>query len=153
MNTTANKMMNAYGQAQINGGVAAASPHKLISMLYDGALVSITAAKMNMQQGHIEARGAAISKAIAIIDEGLKISVNTEAGGELSQNLIALYEYMSHRLLLANLKTDIDALTEVESLLRELKSAWESIGDVAVLKPVAQVEAEPPKVAASYGKA
>lgn len=153
MNTTVNKMMNAYGHVQLDGGVASASPHKLISMLYDGALVSITAAKVNMQQGQIEARGTAISKAIAIVDEGLKISVDTDAGGELAQNLIALYDYMSRRLLQANLKADAEALTEVESLLRELKSAWDAIGDVTVLKPAAQVATEPPKVAASYGKA
>lgn len=152
MNTTVNKMMNAYGQAQINGGVAAASPHKLISMLYEGALVAIATANVELVRGNIAARGAAISKAIAIIDEGLKVSIDMEAGGDLSQNLMALYEYMSHRLLMANLKSDAEALSEVERLLKELKGAWDGIGQAQV-KPAAKILDEPPRVAASYGKA
>lgn len=152
MNATANKMLNAYGQAQVNSSVASASPHKLISMLYEGALVAIANAGVHMTRGDVAGKGAAISKAIAIIDEGLKISVDLEAGGELAQNLTALYEYMSHRLLVANLKNDRVALDEVERLLRELRSAWEAIGAQPAMPAVAQPQDVPPQVAASYGK-
>lgn len=151
MNAMVSKMLNAYGQVQVGSGVAAASPHKLISMLYEGALVAIANANVHLERGDIAARGAAISKAIAIIDEGLKISINLEAGGELAQNLVALYEYMSYRLLNANLKADRVALDEVEALLKELKSAWDAIGNLSVVKSAA-TEPEPPRVAASYGK-
>ena len=152
MNTLANKMLNTYGQAQVNSSVATASPHKLISLLYDGALAAIANAGVHMTRGDVAAKGVSISKAIAIIDEGLKISVDPEAGGQLAQNLIALYEYMSHRLLVANIKNDRAALNEVERLLRELKSAWGEIGaKAAAVAPVNVVE-EPPRVAASYGK-
>lgn len=152
MNTRVNKVLNAYGQAQTDVDVATASPHKLISMLYEGALVAIATANVELVRGNIAARGAAISKAIAIIDEGLKVSIDMEAGGELSQNLMALYEYMSHRLLMANLKSDAEALSEVERLLKELKGAWDGIGQAQV-KPAAKALDEPPRVAASYGKA
>lgn len=152
MNTRVNKVLNAYGQAQTDVDVATASPHKLISMLYEGALVAIATANVELVRGNIAARGAAISKAIAIIDEGLKVSIDMEAGGELSQNLMALYEYMSHRLLMANLKSDAEALSEVERLLKELKGAWDGIGQAQV-KPAAKTLDEPPRVAASYGKA
>lgn len=152
MNAMVNKMLNAYGQAQTDAGVASASPHKLISMLYEGALVAIANANVHLSRGDVAARGASISKAIAIIDEGLKVSVDLEAGGELAQNLKALYEYMSYRLLAANLKADRAALDEVEALLKELKSAWDTIGSLSVVKP-AEVQEEPPRVAASYGKA
>lgn len=154
MNAMVNKMLNAYGQVQVDSGVAAASPHKLISMLYDGALAAIANANVHMLRGDTAARGASISKAIAIIDEGLKISIDFEAGGELAQNLDALYEYMSYRLLQANLKSDAEALAEVERLLKELKGAWDTIGDgVAPGKPAPKQVEEPPRVAASYGKA
>lgn len=152
MNATVSKMLNAYGQAQVDSGVASASPHKLISMLYEGALVAIANACVHLERGDIPSRGAAISKAIAIIDEGLKVSVDLEAGGELAQNLTALYEYMSYRLLNANLKADRAGLDEVAALLKELKRAWDTIGNPVVVKPVA-VQEEPPRVAASYGKA
>ena len=62
-----------------------------------------------------------------IIDEGLKASLDKSAGGELAQNLSSLYDYMSQRLLIANLKNDVAALDEVSNLLTELKGAWEAI--------------------------
>lgn len=152
MNAMVSKMLNAYGQAQVGSGVAAASPHKLISMLYEGAMVAIANAIVHLERGDIAARGAAISKAIAIIDEGLKISIDLEAGGELAQNLKALYEYMSYRLLQANIQADRAALEEVDALLKELKSAWDAIGTLAVTNTPAP-QPEPPRAAASYGKA
>jgi flagellar protein FliS len=152
MNATVNKMVSAYGQAQVDSGVASASPHKLISMLYEGALVAIANANLHLARGDIPARGVAISKAIAIIDEGLKISIDMEAGGELAQNLRSLYEYMSYRLLTANIHSDRAALEEVEGLLRELKNAWDMIDASAPAKAATPAN-EPPRVAASYGKA
>jgi flagellar protein FliS len=73
------------------------------------------------------AKGASISKAITIIDEGLKACLDKSAGGELAQNLSSLYDYMNQRLLIANLKNDTGILDEVSQLLTELKGAWESI--------------------------
>lgn len=151
MNAIVSKMLNAYGKEQVNSGIENASPHKLISMLFDGALVAIANAGVHLARGDIPQRGASISKAIAIIDEGLKVSVDIDAGGELSQNLVALYEYMTYRLLTANLKADREALDEVESLLRGLKSAWDAIGTQVAVKPMVP-PVEPPRVASSYGK-
>lgn len=153
MNATANKMMNAYGQSHVGSNVDSASPHKLVSILYEGALVAIANAKVHLAHGDIAARGAMISKAIAIIEEGLKVSVNLEAGGELAHNLKSLYEYMSYRLLTANLKGSSEMLDEVEHLLKELKGAWAAIGNVPVIAPLPKVVEEPPRVASSYGKA
>jgi len=152
MNSAVNKMLNAYGQVQVNVGISSASPHQLIAMLYDGALTAIANAKVQLQCGNIGARGAALSKAIAIIDEGLKVSLDVEAGGDIAQNLRALYEYMSQRLLHANLKADASALEEVERLLLELKTAWDAIGGTAAQVASVQPVEVPPKVAASYGK-
>jgi flagellar protein FliS len=68
-----------------------------------------------------------------IIDEGLKSCLNMNVGGEMAQNLAALYDYMNQRLLIANLKNDTSILDEVSGLLSELKGAWEAI------RPAAQV--------------
>lgn len=151
MNAMLNKMLNHYGQAQTDAAVESASPHKLILMLYEGALVAIAHAGLEMQHGNPAARGMFISKAIAIIDEGLKISIDMESGGGLSENLKSLYDYMSRRLLEANLRGDAVALGEVERLLKELKGAWEQIGHP---KPAAaSPPTAPPHVAGSYGRA
>ncbi|MEO7577389.1 MAG: flagellar export chaperone FliS, partial [Massilia sp.] len=116
--------VNAYAKIGIETGVTSASPHKLIVMLFDGAILSITSAMMHMKAGNIPAKGAAISKAIMIIDSGLRAALDKKAGGEIAEGLDALYEYMGARLLTANLKNQVDILEEVHRLLSDLRGAW-----------------------------
>ncbi|MDO8811668.1 MAG: flagellar export chaperone FliS [Gallionella sp.] len=125
MNTTS--AIKTYAKIGVESGVSAADPHKLILMLYQGALAAIANAKNGIINKDIPAKGSAISKAISIIDEGLNASLDKSVGGELVQNLSSLYEYMIIRLLAANLKNDMGALDEVNRLLSDLKGAWESI--------------------------
>jgi len=125
------KGANAYAKVGIETGVAAASPHKLVVMLFEGALVAIASAIQHMQAGDIAQKGAAISKAISIIDNGLRASLDKNVGGEIALNLDSLYEYMSSRLLIANLKNQVQVLEEVHQLLKGLKSAWEEINPAA----------------------
>ncbi len=117
----------AYASVSVETSVPSADPHKLILLLFEGAKISISASKLHMAQGHIAEKGSAISKAIDIITNGLKASLDYEAGGELAQKLGALYDYMTQRLLWANMKNDAAALDEVLSLLNELHGAWEQI--------------------------
>ena len=119
----------AYAIVGLETGIASASPHKLIVMLYDGALVALLSAKTNIAANNIAAKGLAISKAISIIDNGLRASLDKNAGGEIAANLDALYDYMSRRLLHANLKNDVQILDEVHGLLADLRGAWVEIGD------------------------
>lgn len=118
---------NAYAKVGIETGVIAASPHKLIVMLYDGAIVALSNAAQHLKNGDFAAKGHSISKAIAIIENGLRASLDKKAGGEIAVSLDALYEYMNSRLLQANLKNEVEGLQEVQGLLRDLKSAWEAI--------------------------
>lgn len=119
--------INAYNKVGTESSVMGANPHKLISMLFHGALLAIANAKNRMLRKETAAKGKSISKAIAIIGEGLNASLNKSAGGELAQNLSSLYDYMVMRLVDANLKNDITALDEVARLLTELTEAWDSI--------------------------
>lgn len=119
---------NAYAKVGVETGVLAASPHKLIVMLFDGALVAVAMGIQHMKAADIEKKGLAISKAIMIIDSGLRASLDKNAGGEIAENLDALYAYMSQRLMMANLKNQPEILEEVHSLLKDLKSAWDAIG-------------------------
>ncbi len=117
----------AYATVGVETGVVAASPHKLVVMLFEGALVAISSAIQHMQSGDIARKGEAISKAITIIESGLRASLDKKVGGEVALNLDALYEYMSSRLVIANLKNQQSVLEEVYQLLKGLKDAWESI--------------------------
>ena len=132
--------VNAYAKVGIETGVSSASPHKLIVMLFDGALVSVNAAIMHMKAGNIPEKGAAISKAMMIIDSGLRAALDKKAGGEIDEGLDALYEYMGARLLQANLKNQVDILEEVQRLLGELRGAWNAIGAT----PAATQDGAPP---------
>lgn len=156
MNGMTNSGLSAYSRVGLETGVSGADPHKLIAMLFEGAIVAISLGKGHMQRREIAPKGMAISRAIAIIDEGLKVSLDEKVGGELAANLKSLYEYMSHRLLIGNLKNDPAALDEVLALLTELKGAWDEIGKHAPAPAATPVipQDEPRRVASvSYGKA
>ena len=122
------RMQQAYGSSALENEVGAASPHKLVLMLFDGALQAIRLAKLQMAQGKVAEKGKLIGKAVSIIDEGLRNSLDAEQGGELAVNLASLYEYCTRRLLEANLHNDEAALDEVDALLGEVRSAWAEIG-------------------------
>jgi len=103
-----------------------ASPHQLVAMLIDGAMERVVQARGAMERGMTARKGELIGKAIAIVDS-LGASLNTEKGGELSERLASLYDYIGRRLLHANLKNDRAALDEVLGLLREIKTGWDGI--------------------------
>lgn len=134
---------NAYAKVGIETGVISASPHKLIIMLYDGAITSLANATQYMKDNDIPAKGNSISKAIAIIETGLRASLDKKAGGDIAASLDALYEYMSNRLLQANLNNQPEGLIEVQNLLRDLKFSWEAI---APNNNQLHTEAPPPPV-------
>ncbi|MCU6502630.1 flagellar export chaperone FliS [Duganella sp. BJB488] len=121
--------VHAYAKVGMETGVVAASPHKLIVMLFDGALVALSSALNGMRNGDIGEKGKSISKAIMIIDSGLRAALDKKAGGDIAEGLDALYEYMSARLLTANLNNDPAILEEVQRLLTELRDAWNAIAD------------------------
>ncbi|MFZ6861193.1 flagellar export chaperone FliS [Undibacterium sp. Ji67W] len=130
---------NAYTKIGEETGVMAADPHKLIVMLFDGAIIAISNAIQQLKNNEIAKKGKSISHAITIIDNGLRASLDKEAGGEIAVNLDALYEYMSRELLLANAGNKEEKMLEVQNLLRDLKTTWEAI------KPTPQVQAAPPQ--------
>lgn len=123
--------INAYKKVGVESKVIGADSHQLITLLFQGALERIANAKNEILREDIEAKGKSISKAIAIIGEGLHSSLNIKAGGELAQNLSALYDYMVRRLVDANIKNDTAILDEVTDLLAGLAEAWDSIRPVS----------------------
>ena len=152
--------LKAYTDVGIETGVSSADSHKLILLLYQGALLAIATAKNHLLRKEVAAKGKSISHAISIIDAGLKASLNKEVGGDLAHNLAALYDYMCQRLVFANLHNDGAVLDEVSRLLAELRGAWESIrqpqgvGMTPEMIPAAKSEAAAPvrPAALVYGR-
>lgn len=120
--------VQAYQQVGLESAVMSASPHQLVVVLFDGALSALVRARLFLEQGQMAPKGEALSKAINIIDNGLKAGLDMEIGGELPVNLANLYDYMVRRLLHANLRNDVDAISEVERLLANIADAWKQIG-------------------------
>lgn len=152
MNADSTQAMQAYKTVDVDTRVLAASPHQLIMMLFDGALAALAQAKVNMLQRNIPGQGSAISKTITIIDDGLKVSLDEKAGGKLAQDLKALYDYMTLRLMSANLKSDPAILDEVTGLLQEVSSAWREIGKMPAPSAAARPIGLPPTMVPSLSK-
>lgn len=121
------RKLAAYRSVVVHGGVANGDPHALVQMLFDGALERMTAARGCIEQGDLVRKAKLLHSAVTLIAE-LRGSLNLEKGGELAQNLRDLYEYMTRRLLVANARNDVACLTEVMTLLGEIRSAWMAIG-------------------------
>ncbi len=127
MYSAMNNAVSAYQRIGVETGVESADPHKLILMLFEGAQEALAKARMHMQHNEIAEKGQMISKAIMIIDHGLKASLDMNAGGDLAIKLQALYDYMTHRLLVANIQNNTEIVNEVNMLLSELHGAWKEI--------------------------
>jgi flagellar protein FliS len=117
----------AYRNMAAQTGIADASPHRLVAMLYDGFLEALAEARGAMRAREIERKGRAIGRAARIVEEGLRGGLNLEAGGRLADDLNRLYQYVGMRLTQANLKNDEKALDECQQLLQPLRDAWMSI--------------------------
>jgi flagellar protein FliS len=118
---------NAYRQIGVQTGVESASPHRLVAMLFDGFVENVLRAKAAIAQGQIEQRGQAIGRAMRIVDEGLKASLDLQAGGTLARDLADVYAYVTLRLTQANLHNDVAALDECQAVMQPLRQAWDSI--------------------------
>jgi flagellar protein FliS len=117
-----------YQQTSIAGQVESADSHKLIAMLLDGAIDRIGQARAHLRHGNVPAKGAMVTKAVAIVSE-LRASLNHEAGGTLAGRLDALYDYINRRLLFAQLNSDDRALAECIGLLEPVRQGWNGIRD------------------------
>ena len=105
-------------------------------MLTAGGLARITTARGYIDRGDTAAKGEAIGLALSIVG-CLRSSLDHEAGGEVAANLDALYEYMEHRLLEANVLSNPAMLDEVHGLLKEIKTGWDGIEHAVASPPPA----------------
>jgi flagellar secretion chaperone FliS len=127
MSTANTQAMNTYRSVYADA-TEDATPHGLVSLLFDATRIAVHDAHVQMKLNQIAAKGAAIGKAVELIDSGLKASLDLERGGKIAEQLHSLYEYMVERLTLANLRNDPAHLDEVGRLLAEIQGAWRQIG-------------------------
>ena len=119
---------NAYRQVGVQSVADGASPHMLIQLLFDALETSLNAAKGAMQRGEIEEKGRQIGKAVRILEEGLKASLNMQQGGEVAQNLASLYDYSITQITLANLRNDPSLLNAAQTVIAPVAQGWREMG-------------------------
>ena len=120
--------IQSYRNMTVQGGLAEASPHRVVQMMLDAVLSRVAEAAGHLERGEIPAKGEKIGKALGII-EALMLGLDKQTGGDIASNLERLYDYMSRTLLKANLENRVDLLKEVSSLLREVKLGWDGIAE------------------------
>lgn len=118
---------NAYQTAGLEAEILGSSPHRLIKLLFDGALAYIAQAKAEMAAGHVQAKAEAITRAVDVISRGLRASLNIRDGGELAQSLDKLYEYIGLQLVKGHMQNNPALLDEATELLGQLADAWAQI--------------------------
>ncbi|MCF2859361.1 flagellar export chaperone FliS [Pseudoalteromonas sp. SMS1] len=121
-----NAKVKNYQREALKTRVAGADRYEIIQMLLGGAIEKLVLAKISIEKKQLEAKAEHLSKASAII-EALRGCLDFEVGGEVTENLYALYSYMIDRLLDATIQNDPEMVQEVSHLLKEIKSAWDAI--------------------------
>lgn len=118
---------SAYKRASVDASVEMASPHQLVTLLFEALQRSLGAAALAMEAGDIAGKCKHIGSAIRILEEGLIAPLDMDRGGELAANLRNLYEYCVSRLVFANAKSDPALLQEVRRLIEPVVSGWKQI--------------------------
>lgn len=117
----------AYRSVSAHGAVANADPHALVLTLMDATLARMAAARTCIEKRDIKQMASLLHSSVILVAE-LRGSLDLQKGGSLAQNLSELYDYMTRRLIHANLNGDTGAVAEVMSLLGEVRGAWAAIG-------------------------
>lgn len=122
-----NQRASMYAKVGLETDVQAASPHRLVAMLFDGVFDAMAQAAQAIQAGNVELKGRSLTRAVRILDEGLRAGLDLSAG-QLASDLRELYGYVCMRLTHANLKGDVAAIEECQRLLTPVREAWTTIG-------------------------
>lgn len=124
---------NTYKTIGLETSILGASPHQLVSLLFDALQQSLAIAKGAILSGDISAKGRSIGKAVRILEEGLKAGLDANRGGEIAANLRTVYDICILRLTEANLRNDAAIIDEVVRLISPVCDGWQQIkGDAVV---------------------
>jgi flagellar protein FliS len=125
------KAINQYAAVNAQTSVVDVDKHKLIELLYDGALERINMAKARIHANDYEGKNKLINKTIDIL-AGLRGFLDESQSKELYDSLSQLYAYCENKLLEANIKNDPAILDEVSGHIRTVREGWMGIRKQAV---------------------
>ena len=129
--SVSSRSASAYKRVGVETGVSTATPHQLVNLLFEALLNAVGSARAAMKRGDVPTKGEQIIKAVRIIEEALKPSLNLEQGGDIALNLNGLYGYCVLRLTHANQRNDDAALADVIRVIEPLAQGWKQMGEQA----------------------
>lgn len=129
--SVSSRSASAYKRVSVETGVSTATPHQLVNLLFEALLNAVGSARAAMKRGDVPTKGEQIVKAVRIIEEALKPSLNLEQGGDIALNLNGLYGYCVLRLTHANQRNDDAALADVIRVIEPLAQGWKQMGEQA----------------------
>jgi len=118
---------------------------RLIQLAYQAAIDAIGRAREHLRNGAIQERSREITRASELLNE-LALGLDHSVGGELSRNLVELYDYLQYLLQQANFHQIEPPLVEAQNLLRTLAEAWQQAGSKLSTPPPPAFEAEPARI-------
>ncbi|BDT71061.1 flagellar secretion chaperone FliS [Comamonadaceae bacterium OS-4] len=136
--SVSSRSASAYKRVGIETSVDNADPHKLVVLLFDALQQTLGSARVAIQNGDVPGKCKHINHAVRIFEEGLIAPLNLQDGGELARNLHDLYTYCVQRLTIANIRSDVAILEEVQRVIEPVASGWKQINGQgpAYLQPV-----------------
>lgn len=118
--------INAYKSVGVKNDLAVADPHRVIQLLMQGSLENMAKARGCIERKDFAGKSQTMSKAMSIIT-ALQHSLDMDAGGEVSQNLWSLYDFMVNHLMLASRESSVEKIDDVIEIMLKIKSAWDQI--------------------------
>ena len=113
-----NPALSTYRRNQVQTN----TPERLVLMLYEGAIKFISKSIKSIEEGNVQEANQNLLRSQDIMLE-LMLGIDFTAG-EIADNFYALYEYMHHKLVQANLKKEKESAEEVLQMAKELRIAW-----------------------------
>jgi flagellar protein FliS len=111
-----------------SANVTTADRLRIIILCYEGCIANAARAVEEMKRGNVAEKGVYLSKATAIATE-LMNSLDKEQGGEIAEQLEALYRFVIDSFVQANLKKDPNPVDGALRVLRELKEGWVALSE------------------------
>ncbi len=119
-----------YSSIDIASKVEGATPHQLITVLYDELIKSLDTLVVGLSANGTLTRAGAIqrkARANAILF-GLDGCLDHEQGGELARGLSAIYREARRLLEAAVAQHDPKPVIQAREMISEIASAWAKIG-------------------------
>ncbi len=115
---------NRYQVLDLSSRMEGASPHRLVSILYEELQNALAGAIRAREGGQDVAANSQMARAKSIL-AALEAGLDFDRGGTLATTLCGIYRAMQRQL--ANTPNDVEKLNEVRSGVANLAESWRAL--------------------------